>query len=110
MAWIFLIIGGIFESLFAFSLGKMSISSGKEFYLWFVGFVASVSLSMYFLYKAMDLGLGVGVSYAVWAAIGAAGSVILGILFFKEPVSFWRIFFLTTLILSVVGINLAPVK
>lgn len=58
---------------------------------------------MYFLYKAIDSGLGVGVSYAVWAAIGAAGSVLMGIFLLAEPVSFWRIFFLTLLVVSVVG-------
>ena len=107
MAWIFLIIGGIFESLFSFSLGKISLTSGKEMFLWILVFAASVSLSMYFLYKAIDTWLGIGVSYAVWAAIGAAGSVLMGIFLLSEPVSFWRFFFLTLLIVSVVGLNLS---
>ena len=108
MAWIFLIVGGIFESLFAFSLGKMSLTSGKETLLWFLSFVVSVSLSMYFLYRAIDIGyLGIGVSYAVWAALWAAGSVLMGIFLLNEPVSFWRIFFLSLLIVSVVGLNLS---
>ena len=107
MAWIFLIIGGVFESLFSFSLGKISLTSGREMFLWILVFVFSVSLSMYFLYKAIDSGLGVGVSYAVWAAIGAAGSVLMGIFLLAEPVSFWRIFFFTLLVVSVVGLNLS---
>lgn len=107
MAWIYLIIGGFFETLFAFSLGKISSTSGKEMFLWVAAFLVAVSLSMYFLYKAINMGLGIGVSYAVWGAIGAAGAVIAGILLMNEPVSFWKIFFLTTLILSVVGLNLS---
>ncbi len=75
--------------------------------LWIVSFVVAVSLSMYFLYKAIDTGLGVGVSYAVWAAIGAAGSVLMGIIFLNEPVSFWRVFFLSLLIISVIGLNVS---
>ncbi|MDI9613663.1 MAG: SMR family transporter [Acidobacteriota bacterium] len=106
MAWLYLIIGGFFETLFAFSLGKISASSGREMYLWFLSFVVTVSLSMFFLYKAINMGLGIGLSYAVWGAIGAGGAVIAGILLMNEPVSFWKIFFLTTLILSVVGLNL----
>jgi quaternary ammonium compound-resistance protein SugE len=105
MAWFFLILGGVFESLFSLSLGKISESQGREAVLWFVGFVFFVSLSMFFLYKAIDSGLGIGLSYAVWAAIGVAGSVMLGILFFNEPAGAWRIFFLTTLIASVVGLH-----
>ncbi len=107
MAWFYLIIGGFFETLFAFSLGKISATSGKEMVLWFAVFVVAVSLSMYFLYKAIDMGLGIGVSYAVWGAIGAAGAVLVGIFLLNEPASFWKIFFLTTLILSVVGLNLS---
>ncbi|NLO71802.1 MAG: QacE family quaternary ammonium compound efflux SMR transporter [Porphyromonadaceae bacterium] len=107
MAWIFLIVGGVFEAIFSFSLGKISLTSGKEMVLWIVSFVVAVSLSMYFLYKAIDTGLGVGVSYAVWAAIGAAGSVLMGIIFLNEPVSFWRVFFLSLLIISVIGLNVS---
>lgn len=107
MAWIYLIIGGFFETLFAFSLGKISASSGKEMFLWIGFFLVAVSLSMYFLYKAINMGLGIGVSYAVWGAIGAAGAVIAGIFLLNEPVSFWRIFFLTMLIISVIGLNLS---
>ncbi|HHT23439.1 MAG TPA: QacE family quaternary ammonium compound efflux SMR transporter [Bacteroidales bacterium] len=107
MAWFYLIIGGFFETLFAFSLGKISATSGKEMFLWIAVFMSAVSLSMYFLYKAIDMGLGIGVSYAVWGAIGAAGAVLVGIFLLNEPVSFWKMFFLTTLILSVVGLNLS---
>lgn len=106
MAWLYLIIGGFFETLFAFSLGKISATTGKEMFLWVAVFLVAVSLSMYFLYKAINMGLGIGVSYAVWGAIGAGGTVLAGILLLNEPVSFWRIFFLTTLIISVVGLNL----
>jgi quaternary ammonium compound-resistance protein SugE len=41
----------------------------------------------------------------VWTGIGAVGTVIIGILFFKEPVSFWRLFFIFTLIASIVGLK-----
>jgi quaternary ammonium compound-resistance protein SugE len=37
----------------------------------------------------------------VWTGIGAAGTVIIGILWFKEPASFWRLFFLVTLVMSI---------
>ncbi len=47
----------------------------------------------------------VGTAYAVWGAIGAVGTVIMGILLFKEPVTFWRMFFLFTLIVSVIGLQ-----
>ncbi|MBK7167605.1 MAG: hypothetical protein IPH81_20790 [Candidatus Microthrix sp.] len=47
----------------------------------------------------------VGTAYAVWGAIGAIGTVIAGIVLFNEPVTFWRMFFLSTLVVSVVGLQ-----
>ena len=49
--------------------------------------------------------LPIGTAYAVWTGIGAVGSVLVGIFIFKEPATFWRVFFLTTLILSLVGLK-----
>ena len=46
-----------------------------------------------------------GTAYAVWTGIGAVGGVVMGILVFNDPLSFWRIFFIITLIASVVGLK-----
>lgn len=106
--WIFLIVGGLFEALFAMSLGRMQQTSGREMGLWIFIFLASVSLSMYLLFKSMGGShpIPTGTAYAVWAGIGAVGTAILGILVFKEPVTFWRLFFLSTLIISIVGLQM----
>lgn len=110
--WIFLIVGGLFETGFAISLGKAQHSSGKEFWLWLISFAVCVSISMYLLFKAMGgrEAIPVGTAYAVWGAIGAIGTVIAGILLFKEPVTFWRIFFLSTLLISVIGLQVVSTK
>lgn len=106
--WILLIIGGLFETGFAISLGKAQQNSGKEMGMWLGIFAVCVSLSMYLLFKAMggEKAIPVGTAYAVWGAIGAIGTIIAGILLFKEPVTFWRMFFLTTLVISVIGLQL----
>jgi len=49
--------------------------------------------------------LPIGTAYAVWTGIGAVGSVLVGILVFKEPATFWRVFFISTLIISIVGLK-----
>lgn len=110
--WILLVLGGLFETGFATSLGMMQQSSGKTMGLWMLAFALSVCASMFLLYKAMggDHAIPVGTAYAVWGAIGAVGTVVVGILLFKEPVTFWRIFFLSTLVLSVVGLQLVSQK
>lgn len=104
MAWILLVIAGLFEVGFTTCLAKAKESSGSSALLWLFGFLISVSLSMYLLYRA-TLVLPLGTAYAVWTGIGAAGTALIGILFFKEPMHMWRIFFLTTLILSIIGLK-----
>lgn len=105
--WILLIVGGLFETGFAISLGKAQQTSGKEFWIWLISFAVCVSISMFLLFKAMggEKAIPVGTAYAVWGAIGAIGTVVAGILLFREPVTFWRIFFLSTLVISVIGLQ-----
>ena len=105
MNWIILIVAGFFESGFAFCLGKMKESSGTDWYLWGAGFLLSLTLSMVLLAKAVQT-LPIGTAYPVWTGIGAVGTVVLGIVFFHELVSFLRLFFISTLIASIIGLKL----
>jgi quaternary ammonium compound-resistance protein SugE len=59
---------------------------------------------MYLLVKVTQE-LPIGTAYAVWTGIGAVGTVLVGIFVFKEPASFWRVFFLSTLIASIIGLK-----
>jgi quaternary ammonium compound-resistance protein SugE len=104
MAWLILIIAGFFEVGFTTCLAKAKESNGMEQVLWLLGFFVSMSMSMYLLYRA-TLTLPLGTAYAVWTGIGAAGTAIAGILFFKEPATLWRVFFLFTLIGSIIGLK-----
>ena len=105
MNWIILIIAGCFESGFAFCLGKMKEVSGTAYWLWGAGFLICLTLSMLLLGKAVQP-LPIGTAYPVWTGIGAVGTVVLGIIFFHEPVSFLRLFFITTLIASIIGLKI----
>lgn len=104
MNWILLIIAGLFEVAFAGCLGKAKETSGTESTYWYVGFLACLAISMILLVKVTKV-LPIGTAYAVWTGIGAVGTVIIGIWFFKEPATFWRLFFITTLIVSIVGLK-----
>lgn len=105
MNWILLIIAGLFEVGFATCLGKAKESTGNASLLWYGGFLVCLSISMILLVKATKE-LPIGTAYAVWTGIGAVGSVLVGIIVFKEPATFWRVFFITTLILSIVGLKM----
>lgn len=104
MNWIILIIAGIFETGFAACLGKAKETEGTVSYMWYAGFMVCLTISMILLIKATQT-LPIGTAYAVWTGIGAVGTVLVGILFFNEPTNFWRLFFIFTLIASIVGLK-----
>ena len=104
MDWIILILAGLCETGFAFCLGKGNLATGNKAVLWYTAFAAICVLSMVLLTKAAKT-IPLGTAYPVWTGIGAVGTVLVGILVFKEPASFWRLFFIFTLIASVVGLK-----
>ena len=105
MHWTILIIAGLFETGFAFCLGKARISEGSIAAGWYAGFGICLLISMALLIKSVQV-LPVGTAYAVWTGIGAVGTVIAGVFFLNEPAGFWRLFFVFTLIASVVGLKI----
>ena len=104
MNWLLLIIAGLFEVGFASCLGKAKEAWGAASAWWMTGFFICLAISMTLLYKASQT-LPIGTAYAVWTGIGAVGTVLVGIIFFKEPADFWRLFFITTLIASIIGLK-----
>ncbi len=105
MNWIILIIAGLCESGFTFCLGKAKPAVGTEWWVWIGGFVFFYVLSAVLLAKATQT-IPIGIAYPVWTGIGAVGAVLLGIFVFHEPATFWRLLFLSTLILSIVGLKI----
>ncbi|HBG24444.1 MAG TPA: QacE family quaternary ammonium compound efflux SMR transporter [Rikenellaceae bacterium] len=104
MSWVILVIAGFFETGFAFCLGKAKEATGAATLYWYAGFVICLAISMILLVRATRE-LPIGTAYAVWTGIGAVGTVLIGIFVFKEPSHFWRIFFIVTLIASIVGLK-----
>jgi len=105
MNWILLIIAGLFEVGFVTCLGKARESTGISTAYWYGGFLICLTISMLLLVKVTQ-DLPIGTAYAVWTGIGAVGTVLVGIILFKEPADFWRLFFLTTLIISIIGLKI----
>ncbi len=104
MNWVILVIAGLCEVAFASCLGKAKEATGNDIYWWYGGFLVALTISMVLLVKASQT-LPIGTAYAVWTGIGAVGTALMGILVFKDPASFWRVFFLITLIGSIIGLK-----
>ena len=103
-SWLILITAGLFEVAFAACLAQAKVSSGSKVYFWYGCFFLALTVSMTLLVKATQ-SLPIGTAYAVWTGIGAVGTALVGIIFFKDPLTFWRLFFLITLIGSIVGLK-----
>jgi quaternary ammonium compound-resistance protein SugE len=81
MAWAYLVLAGTFEVSFASAL---KLADGFTWLLPTLAFLICLVISLALLAKAAQL-LPIGTAYAVWTGIGAAGTVIVGILVFNEP-------------------------
>ncbi len=103
MAWLILVIAGLFEIGWAIGL-KYTEGFTR---LWpTVGTVAAMVLSMWLLGVAVRW-LPVGTAYAVWVGIGTVGTVLLGIVLFGEPASALRLVSIALIVAGIVGLRLA---
>lgn len=103
MYWLLLIIAGIFEIAFIISLKH---SDGLTKLIPTLFFILFEILSLFCLAKTLNK-IPIGTAYAVWTGIGAAGAALLGIFMFKEPTSILRLFFITTLVISIIGLKMS---
>lgn len=103
MAWVYLFVAGIFEIGFAMGL---KYSEGFSRPLPTVLMVVAGAISFYLLSVAMK-SLPVGTAYAVWTGIGAAGTVVLGILFLKESTDLFRMLSILLILVGVVGLRIS---
>jgi len=101
MNWIFLIIAGLLEIGFTTS---MKLSNNFTNHKWTASFILCIMLSFYMINLATRT-IPLGTAYAIWTGLGAAGTVIIGAYFFNEPLSVARIFFIATLVGSVIGLK-----
>ena len=100
-AWLILICAGTFEVGFT---TFMKLSAGFSKWPYTIAFAVCAILSFVLLNRA-TMQIPLGTAYAVWTGIGAFGTALVGMLFFKDTSDFWRILFLSTLILSIVGLK-----
>ena len=102
MAWFWLILGGLFEVGFTTSLRFVD---GFRNLPWTAAFLGSVAISMGLLELAART-IPMGTAYAVWAGIGAVGTVLVGIALFNEPSTLIRVLLIFVIIAAIVGLKL----
>ncbi|RST29606.1 multidrug efflux SMR transporter [Sphingomonas ginkgonis] len=102
MAWLLLIVGGLFEVGFTTTLRFVD---GFRNPSWTLGFLASVTLSMGLL-EAASRTIPMGTAYAVWGGIGAVGTVIVGMIWFGEPAATLRLLLILVIVGAIAGLRM----
>jgi quaternary ammonium compound-resistance protein SugE len=102
LAWLLLIVGGLFEIGFTTCLRFVD---GFRNIPWTLGFLVSVTLSMGLLQMATRA-IPMGTAYAVWGGIGALGTVLVGVIWFNEPATTVRILLILGIVACIVGLKL----
>jgi quaternary ammonium compound-resistance protein SugE len=102
MAWIYLLLAGLFEIVWAIGL-KYTDGFGR---LWpSVGTLAAMAVSIVLLAMAVKT-LPIGTAYAIWTGIGAVGAVALGIVLFGDPATLPRLLCVALILIGIVGLKL----
>lgn len=105
MAWIYLVIAGIFE--WGWPLGlKLGWTDKGAHYGWIAFAMLSMAVSGFLLLVAQKT-LPMGTAYAVWTGIGAVGTFFIGIAIFNEPATLARFFFVGLIIAGILGLKMA---
>ncbi|HEY0116595.1 MAG TPA: multidrug efflux SMR transporter [Allosphingosinicella sp.] len=102
MAWLWLVIGGLFEVGFTTSLRFVD---GFRNIGWTIAFLVSVTISMALLELAART-VPMGTAYAVWGGIGAIGTVIVGMIWFGEPATTIRMLLILLVVAAIAGLRL----
>lgn len=99
--WMCLFVAGLFEIVWVVALKYAENFSKLLPTAVFVVSIVSSFLLLNFAIRTLPIGL----SYAIWTGMGAAGAVAAGIILFGEPTGFWQLLFLSMIVVGIIGIN-----
>lgn len=102
MAWVYLVIASFGE---IFGVMFINLYIQKKTLTRLIILILTFGFGFLFLSMAMT-DLPLGTAYAVWTGLGAAGAVLMGILFFNESAGWKRLFFLSLIISGAVGLKI----
>ena len=102
MAWIVLIVAGLFEVAWASLLDR---TNGFTKPLPTVGFLVTLGVSMYLLAVATRT-IPVGTGYAVWVGVGVVGTFIVGVTLKNDATNVWQVVSMVALVASIVAVKL----
>ncbi len=103
MGWLYLLLASLLEIGFTTTL---RLSDGFKNLPATAGFIAFVGLSLFCIELAIR-SIPLGTAYAIWTGVGAAGTVVVGIVWFAEPATFMRLLLIAGIIVCAIGLKFA---
>jgi len=104
MAWVYLILAGLFE--IGWPVGLKMAQEDSTRIIGIIVAVVFMGISGFLLWLAQKQ-IPIGTSYAVWTGIGAAGTFLVGVIFYGDPTSLGRYFGIILIISGVVVLKLS---
>ncbi|WP_430612941.1 DMT family transporter [Flavobacterium sp. JP2137] len=104
MNWLALIVAGIFEIGWPLGL-KMAQGSGGNKWWWIGLAVTTMAISGSLLFYAQKT-IPIGTAYAVWTGLGAVGTLVVGILFFGDSASIFRLLSALLIVVGIIGLKI----
>ncbi|MGD6834119.1 DMT family transporter [Sutcliffiella halmapala] len=102
MHWVFIFLAGLLEIVWVLGL---RFSNGFTELVPSVVTIATLAVSFYLFSKSLKF-LPIGTAYAIFTGFGAAGTAIVGILFFEETASAFKLFFIGLMLAGIIGLKL----
>ncbi len=102
MAWISLIISGIFETFAVSMINRLTIKKDWQTVIYII---FGIGMSLVFLHYSL-IYIPMGTAYAIWTGISVMCSSLIGMIYFQESKSIYRILFIALILSSAIGLKL----
>ena len=102
----YIVIGGCFEPVWVFALEKADSSEGRRMMGFYAIALTCMFLSIFFLSFAMRT-MSVGVSYAIWTAVGSILTLLISKIFYNEMFKPPKIVGIMMILIGITGLELA---
>ncbi|WP_078412303.1 DMT family transporter [Priestia abyssalis] len=106
MAWIYIIMAGLLEIIWVIGL---KYSHGFTKMIPSIITIIIIIFSFFLLSKALH-SIPLGTGYAIFTGLGTVGTVVIGMLFWGEPINLLKVFFVALMIAGIIGIKMSPAQ
>ncbi|WP_400219754.1 DMT family transporter [Methanomethylophilus alvi] len=102
---LFLIAGGLLEPVWVIAMTRAGGNTDRRAF-WYVVFLSAMFMSLMFMSRGMKT-MSVGISYAIWTAVGALSTIVAGRILYHEGISWKKVAAVTLILIGISGLEAA---